>query len=76
VFTPVPDYQGVVRLKADVLQQVNRLHFEAYGRRSTSQMGVPKYWFQSGNSFTDTVAARRPMACPIWIRGPKGRGRP
>jgi hypothetical protein len=60
VFTPVPDYQGVVRLKADVLQQVNRQHFEAFGAAvTTSQMGVPKYWFQSERiGFTDTQLPR------------------
>ena len=60
VFTPVPDYQGVVRLKADVLQQMNRQFFQAYGAAvTTSQMGVPKYWFQSEQiSFRDTQVPR------------------
>ena len=57
VFTPVPDYQGMVRLKADVLQQLNRQFFQAYGAAiTTSQMGVPKYWLQSERiSFQDTT---------------------
>jgi hypothetical protein len=48
MFTPVPDYQGMVRLKADVLQQLNKQHFQANGAAiSTSQMGVPTYWVQA-----------------------------
>ena len=64
VFTPVPDYQGIVRLKADVLQQVNRQHFEAYGAAvTTSQMGVPKYWFQS-----ERIGFTRHASCRASIR--------
>ena len=60
VFTPVPDYQGVVRLKADVLQQINQQFFQAYGAAmTTSQMGVPKYWLQADQiSFRDTQVPR------------------
>ncbi len=60
VFTPVPDYQGIVRLKADVLQQMNRQFFQAYGAAiTTSQMGVPKYWFQAEQiGFQDTQVPR------------------
>lgn len=48
--TPVPDYEGIIRLKADVLQQLNRQFFRAYGAATTSsQMGVPKYWLQTQN---------------------------
>lgn len=48
VITPVPESLGIVRLKADVLQQIDRQHFQAYGAAVTSsRMGVPKYWFQS-----------------------------
>ncbi len=64
VFTPVPDYQGMVRLKADVLQQLNRQFFRAHGAAiTTSQMGVPNYWFQS-----DTIEMRdttRPRVNPV-----------
>src|SRR4029450_12956130 len=35
MLTPVPQYQGLLRLKAEVLQQVNRQHFEAYGASLT-----------------------------------------
>ena len=48
VYTPIPDNLGMVRLKADVLQQLNRQFFKAHGAAiTTSQMGVPKYWFQT-----------------------------
>ncbi len=48
VLTPVPQYQGLLRLKADVLQQRDRQHFLAYGAAFTSsRMGVPRYWMQA-----------------------------
>lgn len=48
VLTPVPDYQGLLRLKADVLQQLDRQNFQAYGAAVTSsRLGVPRYWLQS-----------------------------
>jgi len=48
VLTPVPQYQGLLRLKADVLQQRDRQHFMAYGAALTSsRMGVPRYWMQA-----------------------------
>lgn len=46
--TTVPEYQGVVRLKAEVLQQVNQGNFIAFDAAVTSsRMGVPRYWLQS-----------------------------
>ena len=46
--TPAPDYEGLLRLKADVLQQLNRQNFVAYGAAITSsRLGVPRYWLQS-----------------------------
>lgn len=48
VLTPVPEYQGLLRLKADVLQQLNRQTFVAQGAALTSsRLGVPRYWLQS-----------------------------
>lgn len=48
MLTPVPEYAGLVRLKADVLQQIDRQNFVAYGGALTSsRLGVPSYWFQS-----------------------------
>ena len=46
--TTIPEYQGIVRLKADVLQQVSRGNFVAFDAAVTSsRMGVPRYWLQS-----------------------------
>jgi hypothetical protein len=46
--TAVPEYQGIVRLKAEVLQQVSRGNFRAFDAAVTSsRMGVPRYWLQS-----------------------------
>lgn len=48
VLTPVPQYQGLLRLKADVLQQLDSQNFMAYGAAVTSsRMGVPSYWLQA-----------------------------
>lgn len=53
--TTIPEYQGVVRLKADVMQQVARGNFIAFDAAVTSsRMGVPRYWLQSQRlRFTD-----------------------
>ncbi len=49
IFTPVEEYDGIVRLKADVLQQLNSQFFKAYGAAVTSsRLGVPSYWAQAG----------------------------
>ena len=55
MLTPVKDYEGLMRLKADVLQQLNQHTFMAHGAALTSsRMGVPRYWLQSGEvMFTD-----------------------
>jgi hypothetical protein len=56
MLTPVPQYQGFLRLKADVLQQVNRQRFEAYNAALTSsRIGIPRYWFSSQNVSVDDV---------------------
>lgn len=48
VLTPVPDYRGLVRLKAGVVQQVDANNLQAYGSAFTSsRLGVPRYWLQS-----------------------------
>ena len=48
ILTPVPQYQGLLRLKADVLEQRNRQNFLAYGAAITSsRLGVPRYWMQA-----------------------------
>ena len=60
VLTPVPDYAGLMRLKADVLQQMDRQHFLAYGAAVTSsRLGVPSYWVQAENlTFEDAQRSR------------------
>ncbi|HMP77988.1 MAG TPA: hypothetical protein PKD54_00920 [Pirellulaceae bacterium] len=48
MLTAVPRYQGLVRMKADVVQQVDENNLQAYGAAFTSsRMGVPRYWLQS-----------------------------
>lgn len=47
--TTIPEYQGVVRLKAEILRQLSRGNFVAFDAAVTSsRMGVPRYWLQSG----------------------------
>ena len=49
VLTPVPQYRGLVRLKADVVQQVDENRLQAFGAAFTSsRLGVPRYWLQAG----------------------------
>lgn len=56
VIATTPQYDGLVRLKADVLQQVGRGDFIANGAAvTTSRLGTPTYWLQSGQvRFTDS----------------------
>jgi hypothetical protein len=54
--TSVPEFDGYVRLKADVLQQVSKGDYLAFGAAVTSsRLGVPRYWIQSEQvQFRDT----------------------
>jgi hypothetical protein len=64
MLTPVPEYQGLLRLKAEVLQQVNRQRYEAYGAALTSsRIGIPRYWFQSQNVAVDDI--QTPVVDPL-----------
>jgi hypothetical protein len=64
MLTPVPEYQGLLRLKAEVLQQVNRQHFEAYNAALTSsRIGIPRYWFQTQSVSVDD--AQTPLVDPF-----------
>jgi hypothetical protein len=48
VLTPAPKYEGIVRLKADVIQQRSRENFLANRAAMTSsRLGVPRYWLQA-----------------------------
>jgi hypothetical protein len=54
MLTPVPQYQGLLRLKAEVLNAVSRQRFEAYNAAFTSsRIGIPRYWFQSRDVAVD-----------------------
>ncbi len=63
VLTPALQYRGLVRLKAEVVQQVDENNLKAYGTAiTTSRLGVPTYWLQSGNVSLsrETVTAKDP----------------
>lgn len=48
VLTPVADYRGLLRLKADVIRQIDDNNLQAFNTAFTSsRMGVPRYWLQS-----------------------------
>ena len=48
VLTPVPSYKGLLRLKADVVQQTDDNNLQAYGAAITSsRLGMPRYWLQA-----------------------------
>jgi hypothetical protein len=64
MLTPVKDYQGLLRLRAEVLQQIDRQHFQAYNAALTSsRIGVPRYWFQAGNVQVEDL--QRPLVDPF-----------
>jgi hypothetical protein len=64
LLSQVPRYAGLVRLKADVLQQLDRNRFQAYDAAFTSsRLGLPQYWFQAEQlSFQDFPA---PIVDPV-----------
>ncbi len=48
VLTPVQDYRGLLRLKADVVRQIDDNNLQAFDSAFTSsRLGVPSYWLQS-----------------------------
>ena len=50
LLTSVEGFPGIVRLKADVLRQIDDSRFHAHQAALTSsRLGVPRYWFQSGD---------------------------
>ena len=53
----IDEYQGIVRLKADVLQQIAKGNFVAFDAAvTTSRLGKPRYWLQSEQlQLTDQV---------------------
>ena len=59
VLTNVDSFRGAVRLKADVVQQLNQNTMQAYGAAfTTSRMGVPRYWLQSESIGLQQVAGQ------------------
>jgi hypothetical protein len=54
LLTPVPNYQGLLRLKADVLQQTGRDRYVASNAFLTSsRMGVPSYRLAAGTVYVE-----------------------
>ncbi len=50
LITGIPQYDGVLRLRADVMRQLDSSRFQASNAALTSsRLGVPSYWFQSGD---------------------------
>ena len=48
VYTPIQNFRGLVRLKADVVQQSDADNLTAYGAAFTSsRLSFPRYWLQS-----------------------------
>ncbi|MGC3971287.1 MAG: hypothetical protein QM775_29280 [Pirellulales bacterium] len=64
VTTPVSDYHGMARLKADVVRQLGMNNFQADNARlTTSRMTNPRYRLQASSlSFTDN---QRPIIDPV-----------
>ena len=64
MLTPVKDYQGLLRLRARVLEQRDRQHFAAMDADMTSsRLGVPRYRFASGNVLVEDI--QRPVVDPF-----------
>ncbi len=48
IFTPLESFAGTVRLKAGMIEQLDKSTFIAHDAAiTTSRLGVPSYWFQS-----------------------------
>ncbi|MCA9197184.1 MAG: hypothetical protein KDA87_06575, partial [Planctomycetales bacterium] len=64
MLTSMAGYRGKVRLKAEVLQQVDPNHFQGFNAGfTTSRLGVPRYWLQSGEFLFEDI--KRPVVDPI-----------
>ena len=60
-YTPVDRTPGLVRLKADVLQQVDANRYQAMGAAFTSsRIGFPRYWLQSDQLEVDALPSGLP----------------
>ncbi len=48
LLTPIPEFEGKLRLRADVLRQLNENRFQAQNAMVTSsRLGVPSYWLRA-----------------------------
>lgn len=64
MLTPVKDYQGLLRMRARVLEQRDRQHFAAMDADLTSsRLGVPRYRFASGMVELEDI--QRPLLDPF-----------
>lgn len=78
MLTPVPQYEGLLRLKADIVQQRSRESYLAYNAALTSsRLGVPRYWLQSGqlelnDQRSQAIDANTGLSVPIANPGQTG----
>jgi len=64
VLTPVEQYQGLLRVKADVLRMVDPQRLVAHGAAITSsRLGVPGFWFQTETAELEDL--RQPALDPL-----------
>ncbi len=64
LLTPVPAYEGLLRLKADVIQQTGRDRFFAErGFITSSRFGAPRYRLQSRRIYFEDT--QRPLIDPV-----------
>ena len=64
VLTPVRNYQGLLRLHADVVQQTGPdRYFAENGFLTSSRMGEPSYRLQSGGIYFEDI--QRPVIDPL-----------
>lgn len=64
LFTPVPNYEGLVRLRADVLQQIGESRFFAQNAFITSSLlGAPTYRLQTAGAYFEDF--QRPVIDPL-----------
>jgi len=64
MLTPVPNYEGMLRIKSEVLQQVGQDRF--YARKSfitSSRMGRPGYRIETGDAYLEDH--KRPLFDPL-----------
>ena len=70
ILTPAPQYEGIVRLKADVVEQRSRQSYLAYNAAMTSsRLGVPRYWLQADRlSLEDKRSTSNPSDAGALLR--------